>query len=121
MIYNTQNSKTTSSSRKSIESHTGYPNPKLKVKMTPSKKDNGLMELKLKLSVSGADKKDNRQNCNISIMTDIADALMLYFVALFTISVVKMTSIFHQDLPFPLQTSCNLRLLSKRRSSGRRW
>lgn len=89
--------------------------------MTPSKKDNGLMELKLKLSVSGADKKDNRQNCNISIMTDIADALMLYFVALFTISVVKMTSIFHQELHFSLQTSCNLRLLSKRRSSGRRW
>ncbi len=78
------------------------------------------MELKLKLSVSGADKKENRQNCNISIIADIADALKLYFVALFTIFVVKVISrISHQDLPFPLQTKYYFRLLSKRRSSGR--
>lgn len=75
----------TSSSRKDIESQTGNPNPKLKAKIIPSRKNNGLMELKLKLSSSGADKKDNKQNCNISIMTDIADALMLYFVVFFTI------------------------------------
>jgi len=66
------------------ESHIGNPNPKLNVKMNPFIIDSGLIELKSKLSVSGVDKKVNKQNCNISTKTDIADTLILCLAILFT-------------------------------------
>lgn len=121
MMYSTPNSMLMSNSRKKIESQTGHPSPKLKVKMIPSRKVKGLMELKLKFSVSGADKKDNKQNCNISRMADITEALILYLVTLFTISVVKVVSIciFLRYLHSLLQTRYNLGLLSNRRNGDR--
>lgn len=119
MMYSTPNSMLMSNSRKKIESQTGHPSPKLKVKMIPSRKLKGLMELKLKFSVSGADKKDNKQNCNISRMADITEALILYLVTLFTISVVKVVSIFPRYLHSLLQTKYNFGLLSNRCNGDR--
>ena len=119
MMYSTPNSMLMSNSRKKIESQTGHPSPKLMVKMIPSRKLKGLMELKLKFSVSGADKKDNKQNCNISRMADITEALILYLVTLFTISVVKVVSIFPRYLHSLLQTKYNFGLLSNRCNGDR--
>ena len=118
MIHSTLNSMLMSSSRKKIENQTGHLSPKLKEKMISSRKAKGLMELKLKFSVSGADKKDNKQNCNISRMADITEALILYLVTLFTISIVKVVNIFLRYLHSPLQTKYNFGLLSNRCNGG---